>query len=83
MSHEHTDPPRWKDAGADATSPEGRAGDRFRRLADPEPPADATLERIRREVVRARSWAPRGAWVRRFVFAGSVLVLAAGSAMGS
>jgi hypothetical protein len=42
-----------------------------------------TLERIRREVVRARAWAPRGAWVRRFAFAGSALVLAAGSAMGS
>jgi hypothetical protein len=83
MSHEHTDPPRWKDAGANTTSPEGRAGDRFRRLVDPEPPAEATLERIRREVVRARAWAPRGAWVRRFAFAGSALVLAAGSAMAS
>jgi hypothetical protein len=83
MSQEHTDPPRWKDAGANTTSPEGRAGDRFRRLVDPAPPAEATLERIRREVVRARAWAPRGAWVRRFAFAGSALVLAAGSAMAS
>jgi hypothetical protein len=83
MSHEHTDPPRWKDAGADTTSPEGRAGDRFRRLVDPEQPAAAALERIRREVLRARSWAPRGVWVRRFAFAGAALVLAAGSAMGS